>query len=32
MTDAEFIKVQQFVRGRIGVDLSQKRSLIEGRL
>ncbi len=32
MTDTEFIKVQQFVKGKIGVDLSQKRSLIEGRL
>lgn len=32
MTDAEFIKVQQFVKERIGVDLSQKRSLIEGRM
>lgn len=32
MTDAEFIKVQQFVKERIGVDLSQKRTLIEGRL
>lgn len=32
MTDGEFITVQQFVKERIGVDLSQKRSLIEGRL
>ncbi len=32
MTDIEFIKVQQFVKERIGVDLSQKRTLIEGRL
>lgn len=32
MTDTEFIKVQQFVKDRIGVDLSQKRTLIEGRL
>ncbi len=32
MTDGEFIKVQQFVKSRIGVDLSQKRTLIEGRL
>lgn len=32
MTDGEFIRVQQFVKERIGVDLSQKRSLIEGRL
>lgn len=32
MTDGEFIKVQQFVKDRIGVNLSQKRTLIEGRL
>lgn len=32
MTDGEFIKIQQFVKERIGVDLSQKKSLIEGRL
>lgn len=32
MTDGEFIRVQQFVKERIGVDLSQKRTLIEGRL
>lgn len=32
MKDAEFLQVQQFVKERIGVDLSQKRTLIEGRL
>lgn len=32
MTDTEFTRVQQFVKEKIGVDLSQKRVLIEGRL
>lgn len=32
MTEEEFIKIRQFVHDRIGVDLSQKRALIEGRL
>ena len=32
MTNEEFIRVQQFVKERIGVNLSQKRTLIEGRL
>ncbi len=32
MTDVEFIEIQQLVKDRIGVDLSQKKSLIEGRL
>ena len=32
MTDGEFIQVQQFVKEKIGVDLSHKRTLIEGRL
>ena len=32
MTEGEFIQVQQFVKEKIGVDLSHKRTLIEGRL
>ncbi len=32
MTEAEFLRVQKFVREKTGVDLSQKRALIEGRL
>ncbi len=32
MTDIEFMRIQQFVKGRIGVDLSHKKTLVEGRL